>query len=167
MSHKNSAATVARLSVLLCLALLMSYVEHLTAFDVGIPGVKVGFANIAVLFVLYRMGWTYALAVNMCRVFISALLFGNLTSLFYGICGALCAFALMCLLKHVKLFGVLGVSVAGAVCHNMGQLCAAAALMGSAYVFSYAPVLLVAGTVFGAVTGLICTLLLKKIPENL
>lgn len=167
MNHKNSARAVARLSVLLCLALLMSYVEHITAFDVGVPGVKVGFANIAVLFVLYRMNWKYALGINLCRVLISALLFGNVTSLIYGVCGAVCAFALMCLLKRLNAFGVLGVSVAGAVCHNMAQLGAAAALMGSLYVFSYAPVLLVAGTVFGAVTGLICTVLLKKIPKNL
>ncbi|MBE6677367.1 MAG: Gx transporter family protein [Ruminococcaceae bacterium] len=167
MSKKNSASTVARLSVLLCLALIMSYVEHIAAFDVGVPGVKVGFANIAVLFVLYRMGWKYALGINLCRVFLSALLFGNITSLIYGGCGALCSFALMYLLYGKNLFGVMGVSVAGAVCHNMAQLCAAAALMGSAYVFSYAPVLLIAGTVFGAVTGLICAVMLKKIPKNL
>ena len=162
MSDKNNAKRLARLSVLLCLALLMSYVEHITAFDVGVPGVKVGFANIVVLFVLYRMKWSYALAVNLCRVFVSTLLFGNAVSLLYGLCGALFSFCVMYLLKRWDVFGVLGVSVAGAVCHNIAQLGAAAVLLKSLYVFSYAPVLLIAGTVFGAVTGIICAILLKK-----
>ena len=167
MKGKGSAKYTARLSVLLCLALLMGYIEHLTAFDVGVPGVKAGFAHIVVLFTLYRYGVSMAFGVNLCRIGLSALLFGNAVSAFYGVCGGLLAFFVMWLLKKINLFGVVGVSALGAVCHNMAQLGAAALLSGTVYVFSYAPVLLVAGTVFGALTGLLCLFLLKKIPENL
>lgn len=167
MSVNKGARRIARLSVLLCLALLMSYIEHITAFDVGVPGVKPGFANVVVLFALYRYGGASAFTVNLCRVLLSALLFGNAISLMYGLCGGICSLLLMLLLKRLDFFGVVGVSVAGAACHNMAQLSVAALLGGSAYVFSYAPVLLVAGTVFGVVTGLLCTVILKKMPKSL
>lgn len=167
MKRQNKSARTAYLAVLLVLALLMSYIEHIVGFDVGVPGVKVGFANIVVLFALYRFGVLEGALVNLCRIVVSGLLFGNGISLIYGLCGGAVAFVFMVLLKKTRFFGVMGVSVVGAVCHNLAQLCVAAFVMGSAYVFSYAPVLLVSGTVFGAVTGALCALLIKKVPENL
>ncbi len=166
MKMKNSSKTVARLSVFIALALLFSYIEALLGFDVGVPGVKVGFTNIVCLFVLYRFGAAEAFTVNICRVLLTALLFGNAFSLIYSLAGAVLSFAFMALLKKTKLYGVVGISVVGAVTHNLGQLSAAALLGGTVYVFSYAPVLTVAGTLFGAVTGIICTVCLKKIPEK-
>ncbi len=167
MKGNKGAAKTARLAVMLCLALLMGYIEHIIAFDTGIPGVKAGFANIVVLFALYRYGTGEAFAVNLCRILLSGLLFGNAVSVIYGLCGGVCSFAIMWLLKRTELFGTVGVSVGGAAVHNLAQLGAAAVLGGSFMVFSYAPVLLVAGTVFGVLTGGLCALLLKKIPKKL
>ncbi len=163
---KKHSETVARTAVLIALALLLSYIESLLSFNVGVPGVKVGFTNIVCLFVMYRFGSVEALVVNVARVLLMALLFGNALSAIYALSGAVLAFVTMVLLKKSKLFGVVGVSAAGAVMHNMGQLAAAALLGGTAYVLSYAPVLVAAGTVFGGITGVICAVCLKKIPEK-
>ncbi len=166
MNRDGAAAKTARLSVMLVLALIMSYVENAVGFNVGVPGVKIGFANVVVLFALYRFGVSCAFGVNICRILLSALLFGNVFSLMYSLAGGLLSFALMVGVKRTGWFGITGVSVIGAVCHNIAQLCAAAMVMGSGYVFSYAPVLIIAGTVFGAITGAVCHILVKKIPEK-
>lgn len=168
MTHnKNTAARTARLSVMLALAMILSYVEHIVGFDVGVPGVKVGFANIVGLFALYRYGFSEGFAVNICRILLSALLFGNVLSLSYGLVGGLVSFIAMWVLKKQGFFGTVGVSVVGAAFHNLAQLSVAAFWMGSVYVFSYAPVLLIAGTVFGTITGVLCVLILQKIPKKL
>lgn len=166
MKNGTTAERTARLSVMLALAMIISYVEHVVGFNVGIPGVKVGFANIVALFALYRYGFFEGAAVNLCRILLASLLFGNAFSLLYSLCGGVLSFLLMTLLKKTGLFGITGVSVAGAACHNMAQLGVAAVVAGNVYVFSYAPVLLVAGTVFGVVTGIICTLLVQKVPKK-
>lgn len=166
MKSYGAAAKTARLSVMLVLALIMSYIESAAGFDVGVPGVKVGFANVVVLFALYRFGAGEAFGLNMCRILLSGLLFGNAFSLLYSLTGGILSFALMWGAKRTGVFGLIGVSVIGAVAHNLGQLCAAAFITGSGYVFSYAPVLLIAGTVFGAITGAVCLILVKKIPEK-
>ncbi len=166
MNMKKHSKTVARTALLVALALLLSYLESLLNFNVGIPGVKVGFTNIVVLFAMYRFGYTQAFVINMCRVALVALLFGNAFSAIYAVSGALISFAAMAALKKTKVFGHVGVSTVGAVMHNIGQLCAAAVLGGTAYVFSYAPMLVATGTIFGAVTGVICSICLAKIPKK-
>lgn len=166
MKKRSVTEKVARLSVLLTLSMLLSYIEHIAGFDVGIYGVKVGFANLVGLFALYRFGFFDGITVNICRILLSAVLFGNAFSLLYSLCGGILSFLFMAALKKARIFGTVGVSVCDAACHNMVQLGVAAALVGNVYVFSYAPVLLIAGTVFGTVNGLLCAVLLKKVPKR-
>lgn len=163
---KKHSQTVARTAILIALALLFSYIEAMLGFNVGIPGVKLGFTNIVCLFALYRFGTAEAFTVNMCRVALAAALFGNAFSAIYAAAGAIASFSAMWLVNKSKIFGVVGTSAVGAVVHNMAQLGAAALLGGTAYVFSYAPVLVAAGAVFGTVTGVICALCLAKIPKK-
>ena len=157
---------LSRIAMLVAVAMTLAWLESALGFDVGVPGLKIGYANAVCLFTLYRYGTSDAFAVNISRVVLMALLFGNAFSVLYSISGALCSFGVMWLLKKTKLFGICGVSIAAACTHNMAQLATAAVVGGTAYVFSYAPPLLIGGTVFGAVVGAVCAIILKRIPEN-
>lgn len=151
------------LSMLTVLALILSYIESLLPSP-GIPGVKLGLANIAVIFALYRLGWRQALGVSMVRVGMSAVLFGSMGALLYSAAGAALSLMVMALLWRINRFSETGVSVAGGVAHNIGQILAAMTLLGTARVGYYLPVLVVSGVAGGIFTGLVGALLLRRIP---
>lgn len=164
MKNRRSARTLATLSLLIAAAMLLSYVEHLLPSFVPIPGVKLGLANVATVFALYILGRRYAVAVTIVRVLLSALLFGNAAGLIYSVSGAALALLGMCLLRGLPLFSEIGVSVAGGVLHNVGQIIAAALVMKTAgLVAVYLPVLLVSGTVAGITIGVASGLLIKRL----
>ena len=108
-------------SMLVVLALILSYVESLFPLSVGIPGIKMGLPNIVILFALYRLTPRDTALISLVRVALVSLLFGTLFSLAYSLAGAVLSFAAMALLKKSGKFSPAGVSVAGAVCHNAGQ----------------------------------------------
>ena len=153
------------LALMIAVAMILSYVESLLP-SAGIPGVKLGFANIAVIFVLYRFGWREALAVSVIRVGMVSVLFGSLGAILYSASGAVLSLAVMMVLKRVGVFSETGVSVAGGVGHNAGQILAAVVLLGTARVSYYFPVLIVSGVAGGVFTGLTAALLLRRIPER-
>ncbi len=163
---KKNTKIITRVALMLALSMVLSYVEHLLNFNIAVPGVKPGTANIVCLFALYSFTWYEALGVHLGRIALSALLFGNTISFMYSLVGGICAFFAMWLLKRTKLFGVVGASVFGGVMHSIGQLCVAAALTGSAAVFSYLPLMLLFSTLFGTVTGSLCTVVLKRTKNN-
>lgn len=136
------------------MALAVSYLERLIPPLIAIPGIKLGLANIVILAAIYLFGMRYALFINLTRIGLSALLFGDLNSLFYSLCGGLLSFAIICLLISFKIFGPVGVSAAGGVAHNIGQLLAAWVFLSSAAVWGYFPLLLLSGTVTGIITGI-------------
>ena len=135
----------------------------LIPFQIGIPGVKLGLANIVIVIALYRMPAGEAYLLSVVRVVLSGFLFGNLMSILYSLAGGLLSLTVMWGLKHVKSVSVLGVSIAGGVFHNIGQLLAAALVVETYGVFSYVPVLLVSGLVTGLVIGLASGEMLKRI----
>ena len=118
------------LALLTATAMILSYVESLLP-SVGVPGVKLGLANIAVIFALYRLGWKSALAVSVVRVFMVTLLFGSLSALLYSLAGAGLSLVVMALLRRSDRFSSVGVSVAGGVAHNAGQILMAMLLLGT------------------------------------
>lgn len=146
---------IAYMGLFLSFALILSYVESLVPFYFGVPGVKLGLANLAVLLALYRYGWKEALALNLARVFLSGFLFGNLFMVMYSLAGAAGSFLVMCLLKRAKGFSIIGVSMAGGVCHNIGQILVAYFVTRTVGVAFYLPVLLAAGLVTGLLIGLL------------
>ena len=155
MKRRSSEKTrdLAILSLCLAVALILSYVESLLP-GLGVPGVKIGLANIAVVFALYRSGPGRAAAVSLVRVVLVSLLFGSFASFLYSIAGAAVSFAVMLLLRRTRRFSPVGVSVAGGVCHNLGQTAMAAVLMGTGQILWYLPVLLAGGTAAGLLIGL-------------
>ena len=150
------------LGLCVALALILSYVESLLPPLVAVPGVKVGLPNIVILFLLYRCGWKEAASVSLVRLLISAALFTGFAAFFYGLSGAVLSLAGAVLLKKTGRFSPLGVSAAGGVLHNLGQIALAALVLDSGYIFAYLPVLLLSGTVAGALVGLLAGILIQR-----
>ena len=152
------------LALLTAAAMILSYIESLLP-SVGVPGVKMGLANIAVIFALFRLGWKSALAVSMVRVFMVSMLFGSMGALLYSLSGAALSLGVMALLRKTDRFSTVGVSVAGGVAHNAGQILMAMLLLGTARLVYYYPILVISGVAGGILTGLTAALLIKRIPE--
>ena len=150
------------LGLAVALALILSYVESLLPPLVAVPGVKVGLPNIVILFLLYRYGWKEAGCVSLVRLLLSAALFTGFAAFFYGLAGAILSLTGAALLKRTDRFSPLGVSAAGGVLHNLGQIALAALVLDSGYVFAYLPVLLLSGTVAGALVGLLAGILIQR-----
>lgn len=160
--YKSRARRIAYLGIMTALALVFSYVESL--FPLPIVGVKLGLANLVTLFILYRGRAREAILVTAVRITVTALLFGSLLSLLYSLMGAVASLSVTLLLKKTKLFSTVGVSVSGAVFHNLGQLVAAILILGENLIL-YLPILILSGVAMGVVIGVLATLLLRKIPS--
>ncbi len=143
-------------------ALILSYVESMLP-SFSVPGVKAGLANVAVVFALYALGGKNAAFVSLVRVFVVGVLFGSASSFVYSLTGAALSLFVMILSRKTGLFSPLGVSVAGGVAHNIGQLAAAAVVMHTSGVFYYLPVLLLSGAVSGALIGLAGGILVERL----
>lgn len=157
---KNRAAYF---GVFTALALIFSYVETLIPVNFGIPGIKLGLANLVIVLVLYKAGWKEAFLLSVTRIILSGFMFGNLFAILYSLAGGVLSLTVMALLKQKDSFSVIGVSMAGGVCHNMGQLVVAMAVVETYQVGYYLPVLLVAGVATGAAVGLVSGEILKRI----
>ena len=151
------------LAVTVSVAMILSFVESRIPSFVAIPGVKVGLANIAVIFALYKLGWREALAVSLVRVALVALLFGSVVSLAYSTAGAILSLAVMILLRKTGVFTEVAVSVVGGITHNVGQILVAFLLLETGVVFYYLPFLLVSGIIAGIAVGVASSLLVKKV----
>lgn len=151
-------------AMLTAVAMILSYVESLLP-SVGIPGVKMGLANIAVIFALFRFGWKEAAALSLVRVVLVSLLFGSVGAMLYSLAGAVLSLAVMALLRRIDRFSTAGVSVAGGVAHNAGQILMAMLILQTKQLLGYLPVLAVSGIAGGVLTGLTAALLIRRIPE--
>lgn len=145
----------ADMGLFLALALILSYVESLMPLSFGIPGIKLGLPNLIVVLLLYRGGARQAALINFLRIMLSGFLFSNLYGILYGLAGAVFSFGAMLLGKRTGWFSVVGVSVLGGVLHNIGQIIVAMMVVETFYVGYYIPFLIVAGTVTGAVLGIV------------
>ena len=152
------------LAMLTAVAMILSYVESLLP-SVGIPGVKMGLANIAVIFALFRFGWKEAAALSLVRVVLVSLLFGSVGAMLYSLAGAVLSLAVMELLRRIDRFSTVGISVAGGVAHNAGQILMAMLILQTKQLLGYLPVLAVSGIAGGVLTGLAAALLIRRIPE--
>lgn len=152
------------LAMLTAVAMILSYVESLLP-SVGIPGVKMGLANIAVIFALFRFGWKEAAALSLVRVVLVSLLFGSVGAMLYSLAGAVLSLAVMALLCRIDRFSTVGISVAGGVAHNAGQILMAMLILQTKQLLGYLPVLAISGIAGGVLTGLAAALLIRRIPE--
>lgn len=156
----------AYLGMFLALALICSYIESLIPFHFGIPGIKLGLTNIVVILIMYLVGAKEAFTVSVLRIFLVGFMFGNPFSIFYSLGGGVLSFFVMYLIKKTKKFGVLPVSVAGGIFHNVGQLIVAAAVVENIHIFYYMPVLLVAGFLTGFLIGALAQEMIKRLKNG-
>ncbi|MBR5633217.1 MAG: Gx transporter family protein [Clostridia bacterium] len=148
------------------LAMVLSYVELIIPpISTAVPGVKMGLANIVIVFILYKTDALSAAAVSAVRLILSFLLFGSALTLAYSVAGAVLSLGGMVLLKKTKAFSPVGVSVAGGVLHNAGQIAMAILIMKTSAIGYYLPVLAVSGTVSGILVGAAAALVLKNLRD--
>ena len=162
-----SARRVALTGLLAALALIFSYVEVLVPFNAGVPGIKLGLANLVPLIILYRLDARYAFAASLIRVFLAGLLFSGMFAALYSLAGSVTSFIVMYFLKKTRLFSVIGVSTAGGVFHNIGQLCVAILAISGPQLIHYLPVLIISGMIAGIIVGIGAAILLDRIPAKL
>ena len=144
---------VAHYALLIALAMALSWLESLVPLSMAAPGMKLGLTNIVVVFALYRMSLRDAAALSLVRVLLVSMTFGNAYSFAYSLAGAVLSLTVMAVLKRTGKFSILGVSIAGGVGHNLGQIAVAMAVLGTARLAWYLPALLVSGTLAGAAVG--------------
>ena len=159
------AKRVAFLGLSIALAMILSFVESQIPALVAIPGIKVGLPNIVMVFLLYRVGWKETVIVSVVRILLVSILFGNLQTMTFSIAGAVLSLVGMILLKKLKCFSCIAVSIMGGVLHNIGQIIAAVFWTGTAEIAFYLPVLLISGTVAGTLIGLLAGMMVKRMEK--
>lgn len=161
----KSVRRVVLLGIMLAMALGLSYAESFIPVIAGIPGIKPGLANAVLLFALYSTDLRSSFGLMLSRVTLSAILFAGFTGFLYSLAGGVLSFCVMTLLKKTRKFSVIGVSVAGAASHNIGQIAVAAVLINSRAVIAYLPVLMVTAIICGMLTGTVAKLVLRALPQ--
>ena len=156
----------ARYGLLIALAFIFSYLENVVMVPVPVPGIKLGLANLVVLAALYRMGNGPAALVSVVRVVLAGLTFQNTMMMLYSLAGCTLSLLVMVLLKRTGRFGMAGISVAGGVMHNLGQLLVAAAVLETSALLYYFPALLVSGCVSGIAIGVAGAEVVKRLPRT-
>ncbi len=157
---------LARCAVLTALALALSMLERALPLTilVPIPGLRLGLANLVTVFALCRMSKREALLILAARSLLGAIGGGMLTSLAFSLTGGLLALAVMTIMLYCPGVSLIGVCMAGAAAHNVGQILAAVVMLGSGAPLVYLPALLLASLVTGAVTGVVSILLVHRVP---
>ena len=155
---------IARYALLVALAMALSWLESLVIIPGLLPGMKAGLTNLVVLFALYRMSLRDAAALSLVRVVLVSATFGNAYSLAYSLAGAVLSLTVMAALKKTDRFSILGVSIAGGVCHNLGQLAVAMAVLGTVQLGWYLPWLAAGGVLAGAVVGAAGRVIVERVP---
>lgn len=145
-----------RMALLTAVAVVLGYIERLIPMPGGIPGIKLGLANTVLLYAIYLLDARSAFVLMVLKVGLSGLMYGGVSAMMFSFGGGLCSLVMMLLVKAVGREGVsiIGVSVVGAVFHNVGQTAVAAFMVNTAALMGYVPFLLVAAVVTGVLTGI-------------
>ncbi len=151
--------------LLTALAFVFSYLESLISLNIGIPGIKIGLANLVVVAALYLFPVKYAFFIAVIRIILSGLTFGGISAMLFSLAGGIFSFAVMAVLKKTNRFSVTGVSAAGGIAHNAGQIIAAAFVMKTAQIIYYIPVLVISGTAAGFLIGIISGIIIKRLEK--
>lgn len=163
---RNVAQRVAVDGLLVSLAFIFSYIETLFPLPIGVPGIKLGLANLVVLSCISYLPLAETFVILVARIVLSGFLFGNMASIIYSLAGGLLSFLVMMLMKKTNVFSIVGVSLTGGVAHNIGQLLVAMLVVSNSGLIYYLPVLILSGAVCGLLIGLIgkkCSPLLVRI----
>ncbi len=164
---RSKTYLIAMRALLVAAAMVLSWLEAQIPAFFAVPGIKLGLTNLVVLLALYKVSELDAFVINLVRIFLVAFTFGSIVSLWYSIAGGILSFLVMLIMKKIGKFSTMIVSVFGGVFHNVGQIIVAMLVLGSKYVLYYLPVLWASGIAAGAVVGIICGLVISKMPDNI
>lgn len=159
------AKKTAYMGMLTALAFVFSYIEFLLPIHLGVPGIKLGLANLVVMVTLYTMGVKEAVTLSFVRILLTGFTFGNLSTMIYSFAGGMLSLAIMILVKRWNLFSVTGVSVLGGVFHNLGQIIAAIFVVETMGLLYYLPVLILSGTITGILIGVLSSILIRHLTK--
>lgn len=146
---------IARFGILTALALVLGFAEQWIPIAPGIPGIKLGLGNTVLLYAVYMASPAEAVMLMVCKVVLSGFLFAGFSAMLYSLAGGILSLVVMLVLCKMPKVGVIGVSAAGAVAHNIGQLAVASLMLGVGTVWAYLPALMLSGVVMGPITGYI------------
>ena len=158
---------IAFLGLFVALAFVLSYIEFMLPLSIGIPGAKIGIANLAVMVTLYTVGEKNAIALSIIRVILVGLTFGNISMMMYSLAGAALSLFAMLLAKRIGKLSMTGVSVLGGVFHNVGQIIVAMLVLETKSLFYYLPFLIIVGTITGVVIGIVSSLITARVKKVL
>ena len=167
--EKFMESDVALSGLFVSVSLVLSYIEAIIPINLPVPGMKLGLANIVIIWVLYSMGIKAAAIVSLVRVILAGFMFGNMYSIIFSMAGALLSLITMYFLKKIKAFSIIGVSIAGGVMHNAGQIIVSMIVLENVRMAYYFPALMISGVVAGIAIGLLGGILYRKIkilPQN-
>ena len=162
---KTKAKYVAIYAMFIALAMIFSYVESLIPLNIAIPGIKLGLANLVVIVALYTLDAKSAFSISIVRVILVAFTFSNLSAIMFSLIGAVCSILCMLAVRALKIFSTTGVSIAGAITHNLAQLIVAIWVVDTIEVLYYMPALTIAAVVSGLLIGLLASLVIQRIEK--
>lgn len=154
---------IAIIGMLTALAMVLGYVETLIPINLGIPGMKLGLANLIVIIAFYLFDVKMGVIVSLLRIVLIAMTFGSISMMFYSISGAALSLIGMILAKQIKSFSMVGISIIGGIMHNIGQIICASLVVRTNGVFTYLPVLMIAGVVSGMLIGIAASLVIVRV----
>lgn len=151
------------IGMLTALAMVLGYIETLIPINLGIPGMKLGLANLIVIIAFYLFDVKMGVVVSLLRIVLIAMTFGSISMMFYSISGAALSLISMILAKQIKGFSMVGISIIGGIMHNVGQIICASFVVRTNGVFTYLPVLMIAGVVSGMLIGIAASLVIVRV----
>lgn len=156
-------------SLLVAIGLALSVLESTIPLPVAIPGARLGLSNMVILVSLVIFGFKEAFAISVLKSILLMLVTGNVSSFFYSITGAILASITMYLVyKYMsKIFSLIGVSIWGALAHNVGQVAMASFILSNIRVFSYLPILLLLSLFTGYFVGLSSIYITRNLEKNI
>lgn len=154
---------IAYLGLLIALAFVFSYIEFLIPVNIGIPGAKLGLANLVIIVALYTLNERDAFVLSMIRIVLVGFTFANLASMLYSLAGGILSFVVMVIAKKTRKLSLTGVSVLGGVFHNVGQIIVAIWVVKTVSLIYYLPVLMVSGIAAGVAIGILGGMVTKRI----
>ena len=166
MKRPHGARGIAFCGMFTAVAIVMGYIESFIVIPGLLPGMKLGLANCVILFVLMGYGFGSAALVSLVRIIVVNSLFGNMTAVAFSLAGAL-SILVMSLLKKSGRFSMVGISLAGGVAHNLGQVLVAMIIFENVGMFCYFPALIVTGIAAGVFVGILAGLVYAKVQKHL
>lgn len=163
--EKKRIRRLALAGMLTAVMFIIGYVESMLPAFFAVPGIKPGFANIPVMTAIFLLDWKLAAGMSFVRIMLSGFTFTGMFACIYSLAGAALSITVMVLLKKTGKFSVTGISMAGGVMHNLGQIIVACIAVGKAVLY-YFPVLVIAGIAAGAVTGIVTGVVIKILPSS-